>query len=79
MIPCPQRGVLMDWTCDETGRANSSALFDQLVDEVGRLIRGGASDLLCGDVDAVARRIVAHLAHRHGLAPTDGMASRAHG
>jgi hypothetical protein len=39
------------------------------VDEVARLIRWSAHRLIAGDAEAVARLILAQLAHKHGLAP----------
>jgi hypothetical protein len=61
-----------DWTVDpETGRTNSSPLFQGLVDEVARLIRSEAHALLSGRADRAAAMIVAQLAHVHHLAPRE--------
>lgn len=61
-----------DWTVDpETGRSNSSDEFEILSREVGRIIRSEASTLLAGRSDAVGRIVMAQLAHRFGLAPTE--------
>lgn len=59
-----------DWTYDGTV-ANSSPEFLRLCDEVERLIRGDAHALIDGRADSTARLIMANLAHKHGLAPTD--------
>lgn len=61
----PEEG---DWTM-KGGRSNSSDLFVELSDEVGRIIRDSAHALLAGNAQNVGRLIMAHLAHRHGLAP----------
>lgn len=61
-----------DWTADpETGRSNSSPLFQGLTDEVARLIRSEAHALLNGRADQAAAMIVAQLAHVHHLVPGD--------
>jgi hypothetical protein len=61
-----------DWTVDpETGRSNSSPLFQALTDEVARLIRGEAHALLAGRADIAAQLIMAQLAHVHHLVPGD--------
>ena len=61
----------IDWTKDpETHRSNSSPEFRRLVLEVANLIRSEAHSLINGQVEQVAGVIVAHLAHKHGLAPT---------
>lgn len=61
----------VDWTADPTsGASNSSQEFLQLEQEIGRLIRNSAHDIVCGKTDAVGRLILAQLAHVHGLAPT---------
>lgn len=58
-----------DWTAGPDGRANSGHLFETLTDEVERIIRGSAHDLIAGQAGAVARTILARLAHEHGLRP----------
>lgn len=58
-----------DWTCDKTGRSNSSDKFEELCLDVESMIKGGASSLLHGNAYVVARLIVAQLAHVHKLAP----------
>jgi hypothetical protein len=58
-----------DWTRDEHGRSNSSAEFRRLAGDVGHLIRSSAHDLIAGRADVVAVRIMAQLAHKHGMAP----------
>lgn len=61
-----------DWTCDSDGRTNSSEQFTRLVREVERLIRGDAHKLIAGRADMTAQLIMAQLAHKHGLVPTEG-------
>ena len=62
--------IEVDWTVDpETHGSNSSPEFRQLVSEVARLIKGEAHSLLGGQVESAAQLIMAHLAHKHGLAP----------
>lgn len=58
-----------DWTKAKNGRTNSSKQFLFLVSEVESIIRGGAHSLINGQVNQVARVIMAQLAHRHGLRP----------
>ncbi len=61
----------LDWTINpDTGQSNSSDAFNAICDEVERLIRGDARNLIAGSADSTARLIVAQLAHVHGLAPT---------
>lgn len=68
-----------DWTVDpETGRANSSPLFRNLVAEVAEVIRNGAFTLLSGHAETVAGTIVANLAHVHGLQKPPFMAPSHH-
>lgn len=55
-----------DWT-STNGRANASADFERLVDEVARLIRNDAHALLSGRAHDTARLIVARLAHAYGI------------
>ncbi len=63
-------GEQIDWTIDpETGKSNSSELYLSLVQEVERLIRNQAHDLISGNANGVARLIVSQLAHQHGLSP----------
>jgi hypothetical protein len=57
-----------DWTAHD-GRSNSSPLFLELCDEVGRLIRGEAFSLIRGDTRGVGGLIMAQLAHKHGMVP----------
>jgi hypothetical protein len=57
-----------DWTAQD-GRSNSSPEFNRLTEEVARLIRDSAHDLIAGRADRVAELIMAQLAHKHGLAP----------
>jgi hypothetical protein len=61
---------MRDWTVDKSGRSNASPQFIALVAEVDRLIRNSGRSLITGHSLAVARVIVAQLAHVHGLAPT---------
>ena len=57
-----------DWTLDpRTGRCNSSVEFMRLRNEVGRLIRDSAHDLIVGRAEDVGGLIMAQLAHVHGL------------
>ncbi len=67
----PALGALEpDWTVDpKTGRSNSSEPFNDICYAVDRLIRDSAHDLINGNVDCVARLIVAQLAHKHGMSP----------
>lgn len=58
-----------NWTEGDDYRSNTSAVFKALADEVERLIRSSARDLISGDAGGVARLIMAHLAHRHGMVP----------
>jgi hypothetical protein len=59
-----------DWTVNPLdGRCNSSEMFNMLVVEVGKLIRGDAHTLLNGHADSTARLIVAQLAHKYKLQP----------
>lgn len=62
-------GGKLDWTCDNTGRSNSSQKFQRLCDDVERMIRGDAHSLIAGNAQSTARLIMAQLAHVHGLAP----------
>lgn len=66
------RDVLLkaDWT-QQNGSANSSPEFIRLVGVVEALILGDAYRLLRGGAYEVARSIVAHLAHEHGMAPRE--------
>lgn len=66
-----------DWT-EHEGRTNCSPLFECLVIEVARLIRGDAFALLDGGADRTARLIIAQLAHVHGLAPLEATSWRSH-
>lgn len=60
-----------DWTVNPaTGRANDSARFKALAEQVARLIRGDAHTLLTGRADRTAGLIMAQLAHVHGLVPS---------
>ena len=60
-----------DWTINpKTGRSNSSPLFEALIEEVARIIRSDARQLLAGNAHMTARLIMAQLAHVHKLAPT---------
>jgi hypothetical protein len=67
-VSSPERS---DWTCDESGRSNSSEAFVGLVAAVESLIRGEAASLIAGRADTVAGLIVAQLAHAHGLIPEE--------
>lgn len=59
-----------DWTRGPSGSTNSSAEFEHLADEVGRIIRGSAHSIVCGQTAVVGRLIMAQLAHKWGLVPT---------
>ncbi len=67
----PPLGTLAwDWTVNpETGRSNSSEIFNKLCLEVERLIRESAHDIVSGRANNVARLIMAQLAHKHGMEP----------
>lgn len=61
-----------DWTCDETGRSNSSTEFGDMVVEVARLLRDGGAGV-CLSLEwarSTARLVMAQLAHVHGLSPS---------
>lgn len=59
-----------DWTVDpKTGRTNASPKFLRLVAAVELLLRESGHSLVNGHADAVARLIVAQLAHKHGMRP----------
>jgi short subunit dehydrogenase-like uncharacterized protein len=63
--------IIKDWTVDdETGRSNSSLEYVYLQRVVCQLIKDSAFMLINGNVDRVARLIVARLAHVYGLEPT---------
>jgi hypothetical protein len=64
-----------DWTCDEHGRTNSSALYLQLCAHVESIIRRDAHQLLSGNAQSTARTIVSQLAHVHGLQPSQSTAA----
>jgi ABC-type phosphate transport system ATPase subunit len=61
-----------DWTVDhQSGRANSSEAYIELVEAVADLLDNSASQLMSGQPGrrSVARLIVSHLAHKHGMVP----------
>jgi hypothetical protein len=61
-----------DWTVNpETGRSNSSERFNELVDEVARLLGSGASGYVLDRrwIAGKAALIMAQLAHVHHLVP----------
>lgn len=58
-----------DWTRGADGRSNTSATFVGAVAVVERMIRDGAHSLIGGNVETVARTIVANLAHVQGWTP----------
>lgn len=60
-----------DWTRNSDGRSNSSNRFLFLVSEVERLIRNSAHDIVGGHIESVARLIMAQLAHKHGMRPSE--------
>lgn len=62
---------MIDWTADERGVSNSSTAYREVADAVADLIWSSAHDLIRGNTRAVARLIVAKLAHEHGLAPRE--------
>lgn len=57
-----------DWTAAPDGRSNASELYLRMVGEIAKQI---ASLRVGGPIEPVARWIVSHLAHVHGLAPRD--------
>lgn len=64
--------IKVDWTVDpETNCANSSPEFKRLSDEVGRIIRDSAHDLIQGNANTVGSLIMAQLAHVHSMAPAE--------
>lgn len=58
-------GIQPDWTCDPSGRSNSSILFEDLVTEISYVIERNRFD----DKRGMARLLLAQLAHKHHLAP----------
>ena len=58
-----------DWTCDKSGASNSSEVFERMAGAVEQIIRESGPALINGHVGAVARLIIAQLAHVHGMAP----------
>lgn len=60
-----------NWTCDASGRSNSSKAFTDTCDVVERIIRSDAHALISGNAGSTARLIVAQLAHDLGFAPGD--------
>lgn len=56
-----------DWTCNEQGRSNSSQLFLLLVDEIDHFI----FDAHNFHSPALARLIMAQLAHKWSLVPSE--------
>lgn len=65
----PAVGSSDDWTCDETGRANSSKEYLHVSAAVRDLIRDSARTIFDGDIDGAARLIVSQLAYVHGMRP----------
>ena len=62
---------LPDWTCRDSV-SNSSDKYNDMVEAVQNLIRGGSGSILDKAwVYGTARLIVSQLAHVHGLAPKD--------
>ena len=62
-----------DWTTGQrTGRADSSELFVSIENEIAGLIQNPDSAflLLQGNTAKVARKILSHLAHQHGMKPS---------
>ena len=67
-----------DWTIDPaTNRSNSSSVFEALCQEVERLIRSAAHQLIAGRADVTAGLIMAQLAHKWGLVPRELIESEA--
>lgn len=56
-----------DWT--RVGPGKSSRQFRDIVREVEDIIKNEGHALLNGKTERVARTIVLHLAHEHGMAP----------
>lgn len=66
----PRAEIERDWTCDESGRSNSSPDYLRVVNEVDALLRQGAGWVLRPAWTAsTARLIVSNLAHIYGMAP----------
>jgi hypothetical protein len=57
-----------DWTAKD-GRSNSSDKFQELTQEVARIIRNSAFDLIAGRSETVAGLIMAQLAHNYEVGP----------
>lgn len=63
---------LADWTADPgTGRSNSSPAFQKAVEGVAALIKRMFPEKKDREVEALARVIVAHLAHNEHLGPRE--------
>lgn len=59
-----------DWTMYR-GKTNCSPQFVGLANEIARIIRDSAHDLIAGRTQSVASFILAQLAHRYGLVPVN--------
>jgi hypothetical protein len=59
----------LNWTCDESGRSNSSHLYHFLSKEIAALIRNGAFSIVSGQVEDLGHLIVAQLAHKYNVGP----------
>ena len=65
-----------DWTRGPDGRSNNSQLFLDLCDDIERVIRNEAHALINGRADQTARLIVARMAHKHALVPSEFTSGR---
>lgn len=60
----PSAKIKGDWTLDpRTGRVNTSAEFEQMIEVVADMIRDGGFDIVHGHIDDLARTILASLSH----------------
>jgi len=60
---------MKDWTTSKTGHTNSSEKYNDIVDEVERLIYDSAHDIIHGNINQLSRLIVSQLAHKHNMVP----------
>ena len=61
------------WTEDDEGVTNNSPLYLYLVQEVAKLIRNDAHNLLNGGAHLTARLVLSQLANVHGMVPVPAM------
>ncbi len=71
MIDNEPRPLWPDWTADDGGTANASPLFERIVSDIESLLLSNGNNLIAGQHPAVARNIVARMAHVHSMVPAD--------